>query len=121
MEPTRPHACHVCEAGAIQPAQRRLLVSKLGEKAAAMGMTPAQWLRAAALARRLPPTPVARVNLDTYRELARIGVNLNQAVRELHVGAAAGIPQEVLTGLFQAVLTVQRQVIGGGGDDRQPE
>ena len=69
----------------------------------------------------LPPSPVARINLDAYRELARIGVNLNQAVRELHAGTAGEIPREVIAGLFQAVLTVQRQVIGGGGDDRQPE
>ena len=93
----------------------------LREKAAAMGMSPARWLREAALSRRLPPPPVARINLDAYRELARIGVNLNQAVRELHAGTAGEIPQEVIAGLFQAVLTVQRQVIGGGGDDRQPE
>ena len=65
------------------------------------------------------PPPVARINLDAYRELARIGVNLNQAVRELHAGVAADIPREVIAGLFQAVLTVQRQVIGGSGDDSQ--
>jgi len=93
----------------------------LKEKATTMGMTPAQWLRAAALARQLPPPPVSRVNIYAYRELARIGVNLNQAVRELHTNAAAGIPREVIAGLLQTVLTVQRQVIGGGGDDSQPE
>lgn len=93
----------------------------LREKAAALGLTPAQWLRAAALARRLPPPPAARVNLDTYRELARIGVNLNQAVRELHAGDGAGLSREILTGLLQTVLTVQRQVIGGNGNDSEPE
>lgn len=93
----------------------------LREKAAAMGMTPAQWLRRAALDRQLPRPAAQPVNLDTYRELARLGVNLNQIRAKINAGIAVGIPQEVIAGLFQAVLMVQRQVIGGGADDSQPE
>lgn len=42
-------------------------------KAAAMQMRPAQWLREAALSRRLPPSPpVAAINREQYAELARL-------------------------------------------------
>ena len=36
-----------------------------------------EFVRRAALSRRLPPTPVGEVNRETYRELCRIGNNVN--------------------------------------------
>ncbi|HQK89306.1 MAG TPA: plasmid mobilization relaxosome protein MobC [Acidobacteriota bacterium] len=86
----------------------------LKEKATTMGMTPAQWLRAAALARQLPPPPAPPVNLDTYRELGRIGNNLNQVVARINAGdAPAEIPRDIAAGLVRLVKTIQLQVLGG--------
>jgi hypothetical protein len=89
---------------------------RLKAKAAEMGMSPAQWLRRAALDRRLPPAPAAPVNLDTYRELARIGVNLNQAVAKIHDGSAHDIPREIIRHLYETLQQIQAQVMGGGHD-----
>lgn len=50
-------------------------------RAAQMHMSPAQWLREAALSRRLPSPPVAAVNREQYAELARLSANLNQLTR----------------------------------------
>src|SRR5260364_119952 len=44
----------------------------LRQKAAQMSMTPAQWLREAALSRRFPSPPVPPVNRERYAELARL-------------------------------------------------
>ena len=43
----------------------------LRAKAEQMSMTPAQWLRDAALTRRLPTPPVPAVNREQYAELAK--------------------------------------------------
>ena len=87
---------------------------RLKAKASAMGMTPAQWLRAAALERQLPPPPAPALNVETYRELARIGVNLNQVAARINAGqAAAEIPRDIAAGLVRLLQTIQRQVLGG--------
>ena len=89
--------------------------ARLREKAAAMGMTPAQWLRAAALDRQLPPAPAPAVNLDTYRELARIGINLNQVVARINASQAAPeIPPAIAAELLHLVKEIQLQVLGVG-------
>ena len=53
----------------------------LRAKAEQMGITPAQWLRQAALSRRLPSPPVPAINRKQYAELARLSANLNQLTR----------------------------------------
>ena len=86
---------------------------QLRAKASAMGMTPAQWLRCAALDRQLPPPPAPALNLDTYRELARIGVNLNQVVARINAGQAAPeIPPATAAELLHLVKALQLQVLG---------
>jgi len=85
-----------------------------------MHMTPAQWLREAALARRLPSPPVAAINREQYAELARLAANLNQLA---HL-ANEGKPVTVADGLLERVAAETRRLrlallgIGGGTDDR---
>jgi hypothetical protein len=55
--------------------------ARLRAKAAQLQITPAQWLREAALTRRLPSPPVAAINREQYAELARLAANLNQLAR----------------------------------------
>ncbi len=58
----------------------------LKEKAAKMGLKPGQWLREAALSRRLPPSPVPTINREQYAELARLAANLNQLTAAINRG-----------------------------------
>ena len=68
----------------------------LRAKAEQMGMTPAQWLREAALSRRLPSPPVPPINREQYAELARLSGNLNQLAHAANIGLLEGIgSQEV--------------------------
>ena len=69
---------------------------QLLDKARQMNMTPAQWLREAALSRRLPPPPVAAVNRAQYAELARLSANLNQLTRHASEGTSVGIADALL-------------------------
>ncbi|MBQ0131621.1 MAG: plasmid mobilization relaxosome protein MobC [Comamonas sp.] len=73
----------------------------LRAKAAAMNMTPAQWLREAALTRRLPTPPVPAVNREQYAELARIGANLNQLAHSANIGLNVAVDRMYLERTFQ--------------------
>jgi len=71
-----------------------------------------EYIRRAALKRRLPNPPVAEVNLETYQELSRIGNNLNQLVRSIHEGKFAQIDLAIVTNLSGLVKQVGFQVLG---------
>lgn len=89
----------------------------LRAKAEEMGMAPAQWLRSAALSRRLPSPPVPPINREQYAELARLSANLNQLAH----AANSNSGERVLVddGLLQAVGREVRRLrlalIGAGG------
>ena len=72
-----------------------------------------EWVRRAALQRRMPPTTVPTINLDTYQELCRVGNNLNQMMRAIHSEGRA-IPEVtvLLESLLLIVKTVGFQTIG---------
>lgn len=72
-----------------------------------------EWVRRAALQRRLPPTTVPPINLDAYQELCRIGNNLNQLMRAYHSEGRA-IPEifTLLESLRLMLKTVGMQLIG---------
>lgn len=76
-----------------------------------MGMSPAQWLRTAALSRRMPPPPVPEVNRKTYGELARLGVNLNQIAKAANAGRTV-VPFGVLRELLRAIMCLQASLMG---------
>jgi hypothetical protein len=88
--------------------------------AAQMHMTPAQWLREAALTRRLPSPPVAAINREQYAELARLAANLNRLAHLANEGGRV----TVANGLLARVASETRRLrlallsIGGTDDDR---
>ncbi|WP_345954042.1 plasmid mobilization relaxosome protein MobC [Mucilaginibacter sp. PAMB04168] len=75
--------------------------------AEASGLTPANWIRQKVFTGRFPPLKQSPIEAALYRELHRIGVNLNQAVRQVNSHQLAAIPEPVLTEL----LTIQREII----------
>jgi hypothetical protein len=94
--------------------------ARLRAKAAQMQITPAQWLREAALTRRLPSPPVAAINREQYAELARLAANLNQLARLANEGTRVRVPDALLakTTLEVKRLRLALLGIGGAGDDR---
>ena len=83
----------------------------LQARARHMGMSPAQWLRTAALSRRLPPPPVPEANRAAYAELTRLAVNLNQISRAANEGRAV-VSSNILLGLRREVLRLQAMLLG---------
>jgi len=88
----------------------------LQEKAATMAISPAQWLRDAALKRRLPSAPVPAINIEEYGKLARLSANLNQLVRLVHAGRAVTINEDMIQHLMEEVARLRLALLGHGGD-----
>jgi Zn-dependent protease with chaperone function len=92
----------------------------LREKAAQMRMTPAQWLREAALSRRLPSPPVAEINREQYVELARLTANLNQLARLANEGQRVVVTDGLLERLASETKRLRQALLGvkEASDDR---
>ena len=84
----------------------------LRERAASMQMKPAQWLRTAALSRRLPPPPVAAINREQYAELARLAANLNQLTRLANEGQQVTIAPALLAQLLAETQRLRLLLLG---------
>jgi len=84
----------------------------LRAKAGAMAMTPAQWLREAALTRRLPAPPVAAINREQYAELGRLAANLNQLTRLANEGQRVTIANDLLGRLSYEVSRLRLGLLG---------
>jgi hypothetical protein len=94
--------------------------NSLRAKAAHMHMSPAQWLREAALTRKLPSPPVAAVNRQQYAELARLSANLNQLARLANEGRRVTIADGLLVRLSTEARKLRLALLGieGAADDR---
>ncbi len=86
-------------------------------KAVQMHMTPAQWLRAAALSRRLPSPPVAAINREQYADLARLAANVNQLARLANEGRRVTVSDGLLARVASETRRLRLALIGVGGKD----
>ena len=75
--------------------------------AQASAMTPANWIRQKAFSGRFPVIKLSPVNAELYRELHKIGVNLNQAVKLVHAGKTS----PALTTILVALLKTQKDIL----------
>jgi len=81
------------------PAEARSVAAR----AARSGLERSEFLRAMALGRRLPPPGVPAINLRAILELARLGNNLNQAVKLVHQGRLSPRIEAILLELLAAI------------------
>ena len=109
-----PDAVRVSTIG-VRVSAEEYAVLKL--KARQMGMTPAQWLREAALSRRLPSPPVPAINREQYVELARLAANLNQLARAANEGRAVTVNDNLMKRLSAEVNRLRLALLGTGGSD----
>jgi hypothetical protein len=95
--------------------------ARIASTAAALGLTPAAYLRRAGLGISASPPPVVpEVNLEKWAELGRALSNLNQLVRELHGGRVPEMGPDILP-LLRTVreeLHSTREALRGRGAAR---
>lgn len=89
-------------------------LADLRAKAAQMGMKPADWLRHAALSRRLPSAPVPELNRLQYAELARLASNLNQLAKAANREQIVVVNDVLLTKVLAEVSTLRLALLGLG-------
>lgn len=89
----------------------------LRAKADALHITPAQWLRDAALKRRLPSLPAPAINVEEYGKLARLSANLNQLVRAANEGRPVTINEAMIRHLLDEVARLRLALLGHGGEE----
>jgi hypothetical protein len=87
-------------------------LAALQAKAAQMGMKPADWLRHAALSRRLPTAPVPEVNRVQYAELARLASNMNQLVKAANREQIVVVNDQLLTKVLAEVSRLRLALLG---------
>jgi hypothetical protein len=76
-------------------------------------------VRRLVLGRRLP-RPVPRINLEAWAKLGPLAGNLNQHIKAIHQGRAAGVPLPLLHELRQ-LLDRLRAALRGEETDHDPE
>jgi len=86
----------------------------LKAKADAMSVTPAHWLRQAALSRRLPSPPVPAINREEYASLARLAANLNQLARAANEGHNVVVSNDLMADLNAEVNRLRLGLLGMG-------
>jgi len=92
-------------------------LSTLNQKAALLGIPPAQFLRDAALKRRLPPPPVPAINRQQYAELARLSANLNQLAHAANRGQPVTVSDALLRQVAEEVAQLRLALIKAGDDE----
>lgn len=83
----------------------------IAEKAQAAGITEAEYIRHAVLNRELKTVPA--INKDTYHELGKVGVNINQCARLMNGGSNANAELAQALTQFKTVITQLRQQLLG--------
>lgn len=94
----------------VSPAELEALTAKAQQ----MGMTPAHWLRDAALSRRLPAPPVPAINREEYADLARLAANLNQLARAANEGRVVAVHEGLMQRLITEVNRLRLGLLGMG-------
>ena len=97
----------------VSPAEYEALKAK----AAQMSMTPAQYLRDAALKRRLPSPPVPEANRTEYAYLARLSGNLNQLAKLANSGQPVTVADGLLERMADEAKRLRLALIGAGGGE----
>lgn len=81
--------------------------------ATASGVSPANWIRITVFSGKFPPIKLSTVDADLYRELKKIGVNLNQIAHRINQG---DFPKEYL-GHQEELIEILNRILIALTDD----
>jgi hypothetical protein len=92
-------------------------LADLKSRASVLGITPGEYMRRAITQSPMPRPPVPRVNLDAWRELARLAANANQYQRAMNMArgsesAPVRWPDDLIPNLLEAIREVRLGLMG---------
>lgn len=90
---------------------------KIDKAAAICGLPPVVLVREKLFKGRFPEAKIPKIDMDTYVELKKIGVNINQQTRQLNAGK---LPIGLLA-LLNKLKTQEEKIIKGLFHDSQSE
>jgi hypothetical protein len=108
----RPRLAASRRRGAALPPVRMTAgeLAAIAAAAASCGLTLSELVRRRLLGRRLP-RPVPRVNREAWSRLGPLAANLNQYVRAIHQGQAAGAPLALLEDLRRELAALRLALV----------
>jgi hypothetical protein len=99
-------------------------LDKMRSKAKEARLTASELVRKIVLDRPLPK-PICRVEFDTYRELQRIGINLNQLIKAINLAQKSGYQPSISTveieNLHSILLALQHSITSDPNSARGKE
>jgi len=84
---------------------------EIDRKATAAGLGLSAYIRDAALGHRVQAVPSG--NVEHWRELARVGANLNQIAHAINAGKANGVDIDTIQALAEQVRLLRLDLTGG--------
>ena len=100
----------------------RLTVSeneKVCEYAAAGNLSPANWIRQKVFTGRFPSVKTSPLDAAMYRELHKIGVNLNQATHKINSGQVPENYRAILLSLYKHVNQILILLLNDSGPGKR--
>ena len=94
-----------------------LELADLQARAAALGITPGEYMRRSITQSPMPKPPVPQANLLAWRELARLSVNANQYQYAINSGAVDAWDKALIPELLDAIREVRFSLMGVDPDD----
>ncbi|RAW01093.1 plasmid mobilization protein [Pseudochryseolinea flava] len=91
--------------------------TKISLCAESSGLTPANWIRKTVITGKFPSVKLSPIDAELYRELRKIGVNLNQITHKINIGE---LPKE-LEGCLCQLKVLLNDILHALANDRQPD
>lgn len=88
---------------------------KVCEYAAAGNLSPANWIRQKIFTGKFPSVKTSPLDAGIYRELHKIGVNLNQATHRINSGQVPENYRQILLALYAQVSKIIKVLVDDGG------
>src|SRR5687768_12783706 len=88
---------------------------KICEYAAAGNLSPANWIRQKVFTGKFPSVKTSPLDADIYRELQKIGVNLNQATHKINSGQMPADYFAILTVLTVKINKIIKLLVDDSG------
>jgi hypothetical protein len=92
-------------------------LADLKERASALGVTPGEYMRRAITIAPMPKPQVPPVNIEAWRDLARLSANANQYQHAINTGTSTSWNRALIPELLNAIRHLRLALLGVDPDD----
>ena len=92
-------------------------LADLKARASALGITPGEYMRRAITIAPMPQPQVPSVNIEAWRDLARLAANANQYQHAINTGTSTSWDRALIPELLNAIRHLRLALLGVDPDD----